>query len=50
MGTVARKIVKETMKFIGNENEYNRMAKAMNFYLNGKTSERIIKIISNKMR
>ena len=45
VGTDQEKIVVETMKLLDNEEEYEKMAKAVNPYGDGKASERIISIM-----
>ena len=49
IGTDTRKIVEETTILLENKNEYGRMAKALNPYGDGKASERIVKIILDKI-
>jgi len=49
IGTDTRKIVEETTILFENKNEYGRMAKALNPYGDGKASERIVKIILDKI-
>lgn len=50
IGTDTRKIVEETTILLENKNEYSRMAKALNPYGDGKASERIVKIILDKIK
>ncbi len=50
IGTDTRKIVEETTILLENKNEYGRMAKALNPYGDGKASERIVKIILDKIK
>ena len=45
-----RKIVEEATILFQNENEYSRMAKATNPYGDGKASEKIVKIIHDKIK
>ena len=44
VGTDSSKIVKETLRLLDNKNEYDKMAKAINPYGDGKASERIAKV------
>lgn len=50
IGTDTRKIVEEATILFQNENEYGRMAKATNPYGEGKASEKIVKIILDKIK
>jgi len=50
IGTDMRKIVEEATILFQNENEYSRMAKATNPYGDGKASEKIVKIIHDKIK
>jgi len=50
IGTDTRKIVEETTILLENKNEYLRMAKAVNPYGDGRASERIVKIILDKIK
>jgi UDP-N-acetylglucosamine 2-epimerase len=50
IGTDTRKIVEETTILLENRNEYGRMAKALNPYGDGKASDRIVKIILDKIK
>jgi UDP-N-acetylglucosamine 2-epimerase (non-hydrolysing) len=50
IGTDTRKIVEETTILLENKNEYGRMAKALNPYGDGKASDRIVKIILDKIK
>ncbi len=53
VGTNSEKIVKETEKLLYYENEYKKMARAINPYGDGKTAERIVctaKKLSNEWR
>ena len=50
IGTDTRKIVEETTTLLENKNEYRRMAKAVNPYGDGRASERIVKIILDKIK
>ena len=45
VGTNKDKIIKEVSKLIENDEEYKKMAKAINPFGDGKTSERIVEII-----
>jgi UDP-N-acetylglucosamine 2-epimerase (non-hydrolysing) len=50
IGTDTRKIVEQVTILFQNENEYSRMAKAANPYGDGRASERIVKIILDKIK
>jgi UDP-N-acetylglucosamine 2-epimerase (non-hydrolysing) len=49
IGTDKEKIIKETSSLLQNNNEYNKMANAINPYGDGKAAERIFKIIHSKI-
>ena len=43
------KIIKETQRLLENKFEYEKMAKAVNPFGDGKASQRIIKFLKNKL-
>ena len=49
VGTNVKKIIEETSKLLKDESEYNKMAKAVNPYGDGKAAERIFNIICGKL-
>jgi UDP-N-acetylglucosamine 2-epimerase (non-hydrolysing) len=49
VGTNREKIVFETAKLLENSDEYDKMAKAVNPYGDGKASERIVKILTESI-
>jgi UDP-N-acetylglucosamine 2-epimerase (non-hydrolysing) len=50
IGTDTTKIIEETRTLLENENEYVRMAKAVNPYGDGRASDRIVQIILEKLK
>jgi UDP-N-acetylglucosamine 2-epimerase (non-hydrolysing) len=49
VGTNKDKIISEVINLLTDENEYNKIAKAVNPYGDGKTSERIINILKSNL-
>jgi UDP-N-acetylglucosamine 2-epimerase (non-hydrolysing) len=49
VGTDKEKIIEETSSLLKNNNEYNKMARAMNPYGDGKAAERIFNVIHSKI-
>lgn len=50
IGTKTDRIVSEITKLINNEQEYKKMAKAINPYGDGKASDRILRIVCNEYK
>ena len=49
VGSDKDKIIKETQLILDNKQEYGKMAKDINTYGDGKTAERIVRILSSKL-
>jgi UDP-N-acetylglucosamine 2-epimerase (non-hydrolysing) len=47
VGTDKEKIIRETLELLNDKSVYDKMAKAINPYGDGKSSEKILKILSN---